>query len=330
MDVLDKIKAPVAAEMDHFRDTFRQTLYSDNPLLEQVVEHLLKAPGKQLRPMLVLLAARMASAKGKGSTVVSEKVIRVALALEMLHTASLVHDDVVDESDRRRGLPSVNALFSNQIAVLAGDFILSKALECAAQTEDVRVVQYIAQLGQSLANGELLQIDNQDSSVLSEAVYFDIISRKTASLFSLCARLGALAAGGSEAEAERLAQYGKLIGICFQLRDDVFDYGTAEVGKPIGNDMREGKLTLPVIYAVKHSDDAAMTALALKVRRREASAEEIQGLIDFTIDKGGLDYVQWHMKDLQAMADGLIDDTHDASVTESLHLLASFVSERVY
>ena len=322
MDVLDKIKAPVAAELEQFREAFRKTLYSDNPLLEQAVEHLLKAPGKQLRPLLVLLAARMVGE-------VNEKVIRVALALEMLHTASLVHDDVVDESDRRRGLPSVNALLSNQVAVLAGDFVLSKALECAAQTEDVRVVRYIAQLGQSLADGELLQLDSQDSEVLSEAVYFDIIGRKTASLFSLCARLGALAAGGSEAEAERLAQYGKLIGICFQLRDDVFDYGTAEVGKPLGNDMKEGKLTLPTIYAVVHSDDASMRELALKVRRREASAEEMRQLMDFTVSQGGLEYAQWHMKDMQGMADGLIDDTRNPSITEALHLLTAFVAERI-
>ena len=323
MDLLDKIKAPVATELDQFNEAFRQTLYSNNPLLEQVVEHLLKSSGKQLRPLLVMLSARMV---GK----VNEKVTNVALALEMLHTASLVHDDVVDESDRRRGLPSVNALLSNQVAVLAGDFILSKALECASQTDDVRVVRYISQLGQSLADGELLQLDNQDSEVMSEAVYFDIIGRKTASLFSLCARLGALAAGGSETEAERMAQFGKLIGICFQLKDDVFDYGTAEVGKPLGNDMKEGKLTLPAIYAVKHSDNEAMQALALKVRRREASAEEIQQLMDFTISSGGLEYVQWHMKDMQAMADGLIDDTRDAAITEALHLLTAFVAERIF
>ena len=322
MEVLDKIKAPVAAELEQFREAFRKTLYSDNPLLEQAVEHLLKAPGKQLRPLLVLLAARMVGE-------VNEKVIRVALALEMLHTASLVHDDVVDESDRRRGLPSVNALLSNQVAVLAGDFVLSKALECAAETEDVRVVRYIAQLGQSLADGELLQLDSQDSEVLSEAVYFDIIGRKTASLFSLCARLGAMMAGGTEAEAERLAQYGKLIGICFQLRDDVFDYGTAEVGKPLGNDMKEGKLTLPTIYAVVHSDDASMRELALKVRRREASAEEMHQLMDFTVSQGGLEYAQWHMKDMQGMADGLIDDTRNPSITEALHLLTAFVAESI-
>ena len=322
MDILDKIKAPVAAELEQFNDTFRKTLYTNNPLLERAVEHLLKAPGKQVRPLLVMLAARMV---GK----VDEKVINVALALEMLHTASLVHDDVVDESERRRGLPSLSAFLSNQVAVLSGDFILSKALECAALTDDVRVVRYISQLGQLLADGELLQLDNQESEVLSEAVYFDIIGRKTASLFSVCARLGALAAGGTESEAERLAQFGKLVGLCFQLRDDVFDYGTAEVGKPLGNDMKEGKLTLPAIYAVKHSDDASIQELALKVRRREASAEEIQRLIDFTVSQGGIEYAQWHMKDMQGMADGLIDETRDASITEALHLLASFVAERI-
>ena len=139
-----------------------------------------------------------------------------------------------------------------------------------------------------------------------------------------------MAAGGSEAEAERLARFGKLIGICFQLRDDVFDYGTTEVGKPLGNDMKEGKLTLPAIYAVKYGEDASMRELAMKVRRREASADEIQKLIDYSISGGGLEYAQWHMKDMQGMADGLIDDTRDAAVTESLHLLASFVAERVF
>ena len=323
MDVLDKIKAPVAAEMEQFNEAFRQTLFHDNPLLEQAVEHLLKAPGKQIRPLLVLLSARMVGE-------VNDNVIRVALALEMLHTASLVHDDVVDESDKRRGLPSLNVFLSNQAAVLTGDFILSKALECAALTEDVRVVRYISQLGQSLADGELLQLTDKDSDELSEAAYFDVISRKTASLFSVCARLGVLTAGGTENEAERLAQFGKLIGICFQLRDDVFDYGTAEVGKPLGNDMKEGKLTLPAIYAVNHSNDEAMRTLALKVRRREASLEEIRQLIKFSVEEGGLQYAQWRMKDMQGMADGLIDDSRDAAITEALHLLASFVAERVF
>lgn len=324
MDVIDNIKAPVAAEIEQFNECLRKELDNDNPLLKKAFEHMLKTTGKQLRPMLVFLSARMV---GK----VHDKVTRVAMALELLHTASLLHDDVVDESDRRRGLPSLNAFMSNQVAILTGDYILSKSLECCADfSDDPRIFRYFSQLGQSLADGELLQIDGKDSEELSETAYFDVISRKTASLFSVCARLGALAAGGSESEAERMAQFGKLIGICFQLRDDVFDYGTAEVGKPLGNDMREGKLTLPVIYAVNHSGNEAMRALALKVRRREASAEEIRQLIDFAVSEGGLDYAQWRMKDMQGMADGLIDDTRDPAITQALHQFASFVAERVF
>lgn len=321
MNALDRIKAPVSADMERFRQAFREALYSENPLLEPAVEHLLRAPGKQVRPLLTMLSARTVGEAG-------ENVLRVALALEMLHTASLVHDDVVDESDRRRGLPSLRAFMSNQVAVLAGDFILSKALECAAQTADVRIVQHIARLGQTLAEGELLQLHGQESDELSEAAYFDIISRKTASLFSVCARLGVIAAGGSDDEAQRMAQFGKLIGVCFQLRDDVFDYGTAEVGKPVAEDMREGKLTLPAIYAVNHAADTSMHALAQKVRRREASDDEIRQLIDFTIRQGGIEYAQWHMKDLQAMADGLIDDSRDHAITQALHQLTAFVAER--
>ena len=324
MDVIDNIKAPVAAEMEQFNECLRKELDNDNPLLKKAFEHMLKTTGKQLRPMLVFLSARMVGE-------VNNKVTRVAMALELLHTASLLHDDVVDESDRRRGLPSLNAFMSNQVAILTGDYILSKSLECCADfSDDPRIFRYFSQLGQSLADGELLQIDGKDSEELSETAYFDVISRKTASLFSVCARLGALAAGGSESEAERMAQFGKLIGICFQLRDDVFDYGTAEVGKPLGNDMREGKLTLPVIYAVNHSGNEAMRALALKVRRREASAEEIRQLIDFAVSEGGLDYAQWRMKDMQGMADGLIDDTRDPAITQALHQFASFVAERVF
>lgn len=324
MDVIDNIKAPVAAEMEQFNECLRKELDNDNPLLKKAFEHMLKTTGKQLRPMLVFLSARMVGE-------VNYKVTRVAMALELLHTASLLHDDVVDESDRRRGLPSLNAFMSNQVAILTGDYILSKSLECCADfSDDPRIFRYFSQLGQSLADGELLQIDGKDSEELSETAYFDVISRKTASLFSVCARLGALAAGGSESEAERMAQFGKLIGICFQLRDDVFDYGTAEVGKPLGNDMREGKLTLPVIYAVNHSGNEAMRVLALKVRRREASAEEIRQLIDFAVSEGGLDYAQWRMKDMQGMADGLIDDTRDPAITQALHQFASFVAERVF
>lgn len=323
MNALDKIKAPIAADLDRFNEAFRLSLNSDYPILDKAIAHLLKAPGKQVRTMLVMLSARMVGQ-------VNDAVINVALSLEMLHTASLIHDDVVDESERRRGMLSLNALLGNKKAVLSGDYVLGKGLEHAAKTGDLRIVQHIAQLGQILAEGEILQLDCLDKEEITEATYFDIISHKTASLFSICARLGALAAGGTEPEAERMAQYGKLIGMCFQVRDDIFDFGTAEIGKPVGNDMKEGKLTLPVIYAINHSANEDMRRLALKVRRQEATGEEIHQLVRFTINEGALDYAEWRMKDMQGMADGLIDDTRDADITASLHQLAAFVAERTY
>lgn len=323
MNALDKIKTPIAADLDRFNEAFRLSLNSDYPILEKALAHLLKSPGKQVRTMLVLLSARMVGE-------VNDAVINVALSLEMLHTASLIHDDVVDESERRRGMLSLNALLGNKKAVLSGDYVLGKGLEHAAKTGDLRIVQHIAQLGQILAEGEILQLDCLDKEEITEAAYFDIISHKTASLFSICARLGALAAGGTEAEAERMAQYGKLIGMCFQVRDDIFDFGTAEIGKPVGNDMKEGKLTLPVIYAINHSANEDMRRLALKVRRQEATAEEINQLVRFTVNEGALDYAEWRMKDMQGMADGLIDDTRDADITSALHQLAAFVAERTY
>lgn len=321
MNVLEQIKAPVAADLDRLRETLRQVLQTENPLLAKAVDHTLQASGKQIRPMLVMLAARMVGE-------VNESVVNVALALEMLHTSSLVHDDIIDESDRRRGLPSLNAVFGNKTAVLVGDYILCKGMELACKTDDMRVIKYIMQLGQALTEGELLQLDCLESEELSEARYFEVISNKTASLFSVCARLGALAAGGTEEEAERLARYGKLIGMCFQVRDDVFDYGQNDVGKPTGNDMKEGKLTLPVIYAITHSGNEEMRQLAMKVRRLEASDEEIAQLVRFTIDEGALDYAAWRMKDMQGMADGLIDDSRNKEVADALHLLAAFVAER--
>jgi octaprenyl-diphosphate synthase len=246
----------------------------------------------------------------------------------MLHTASLVHDDVVDESDRRRGLPSLRAFLSNQVAVLVGDYILSKALECAAQTGDVRIVQYIAQLGQALADGELLQLEGKDSDSFSEAAYFDIISRKTASLFSVCARLGVLAAGGAEADAERMAQFGKLVGICFQLRDDVFDYGTAEVGKPVGNDIREKKITLPLIYAYAAADQEEKAKMDTMLKSEDnLSEEQVRWAVDLVRRHNGVEKTEQKMKEYQASALEKID-VAEGECRDSLVEMLRYVAER--
>ena len=324
MNTLEALQKPIADVLEQYKQQFEETLQSDNPLLQQAIDHLLQKKGKLVRPTLVFLSAKL-------SGTVNQRVYDVALALELLHTASLVHDDVVDESDRRRGQASVNALMTNQIAVLVGDFLLSRALHHAALTGDTKVVDVIANLGQTLADGELLQLANLDEEKLDEASYYMVVRKKTSSLFAVAAQLGVLASGGSEEEAERMRRFGHLVGTCFQLKDDIFDYDTkTDVGKPAGNDMKEGKLTLPVIHAINKTKNEEMLSKALKVRRGEATQEEIDDLVAFTIDHEGIEYAYWAMNEFRMMADGLIDESRDPAIVESLHSLVSFMAERKY
>ena len=324
MNTLEVLQNPIADVLEQYKQQFEETLQSDNPLLQQAIDHLLQKKGKLVRPTLVFLSAKLFGS-------VNQRVYDVALALELLHTASLVHDDVVDESDRRRGQASVNALMTNQIAVLVGDFLLSRALHHAALTCDTKVVDVVANLGQTLADGELLQLANLDEEKLDEASYYMVIRKKTSSLFAVAAQLGVLASGGSEEEAERMRRFGHLVGTCFQLRDDIFDYDTkTDVGKPAGNDMKEGKLTLPVIHVINKTKDEEMLSKALKVRRGEATQEEIDDLVAFTIDNEGIEYAYWAMNEFRMMADGLIDESRDPAIVESLHSLVSFMAERKY
>lgn len=322
MDVLERIQAPITAELADFRSQFAATLRQDNPLLQMALDHLLRKTGKLMRPTLMFLSARTVG-------LVNQRVTDAALALELLHTASLVHDDVVDESDRRRGQASVNRLLDNKAAVLVGDYLLSKALHHASLVGDTAFVGVLSQAGQLLADGELLQLSNMDSERIDEVSYYEVVRKKTASLFAACGQQGALLAGGSEGSAERMRQFGQLVGTCFQLRDDIFDYDTAhDVGKPVGNDMREGKLTLPVIYAVRHSGSEEMRELAISVRRGEATAEDISRLLAFTREQGGIDYAEWAMDEFRMMAAGLIDEESDSQISEALHLYVDYVAQR--
>ena len=324
MNTLEVLQNPIADVLEQYKQQFEETLQSDNPLLQQAIDHLLQKKGKLVRPTLVFLSAKLFGS-------VNQRVYDVALALELLHTASLVHDDVVDESDRRRGQASVNALMTNQIAVLVGDFLLSRALHHAALTGDTKVVDVVANLGQTLADGELLQLANLDEEKLDEASYYMVIRKKTSSLFAVAAQLGVLASGGSEEEAERMRRFGHLVGTCFQLKDDIFDYDTkTDVGKPAGNDMKEGKLTLPVIHVINKTKNEEMLSKALKVRRGEASQQDIDELVAFTIENGGIEYAYWAMNEFRMMADGLIDESRDPAIVESLHSLVSFMAERKY
>ncbi len=310
------------AELQEFRRQFAATLQSDNTLLQAALTHILNRSGKMVRPTMVMLSARTVG-------VVGQRVMDVALALELLHTASLVHDDVVDESDERRGQSSLNAMMTNQIAVLVGDYILSRALHHAAATGSAEIVDAVAMLGQTLADGELQQLANLDSEVINENSYYLVVRKKTASLFAACAQLGVTAAGGSAEQAERMRQLGSLVGTCFQLRDDLLDFrGSERLGKPSGNDMREGKITLPVISALKHSQSEEIQRLALLVRRREATDEDISKLTCLATQKGGVEYTQWAMKEFSMMADGLIDEQADAEIVQALHAFVLFMSDR--
>ncbi len=322
MSQLESIQTPVKEELKQFADIFETALSHENPLLGMALEHLKKRTGKRMRPVLVLLCARL---MGR----VNDAVLNAAAALELLHTASLVHDDVVDESDTRRGQLSVNALSGNKVAVLVGDYLLSVALQLAAKTQNTEVVGVVAQLGQTLADGELLQLANTKKQELSEASYYEVIRKKTASLFSACAQVGAILAGGSGEEVERMRRFGQLVGMCFQLRDDIFDFDDkADTGKPAGNDMKEGKLTLPVIHALNKAADDGMTALAMKVRRGEATAQEIDSLVAFTHEQEGIAYAEWAMDEFRYMAAGLIPEDADQTVVEALRHYVDYVAQR--
>lgn len=323
MEILKEIRYPIEAELKQYRMLFEETLQSNNPILHLALTHLLQRQGKMMRPILVLLAARMVGE-------VNERVLHAAVSLELLHTASLVHDDVVDESDRRRGQRSVNALLDNKAAVLVGDFLLSKALYHAAATNSNRVVTWVSELGQTLSDGELLQLANLDKTEISEEDYFEVINKKTASLFETCAKAGTLLAGAGEECIEKLQEFGQKVGLCFQMRDDLLDYDNQhDTGKPSGNDMREGKLTLPVIHALLETGDEAMKEIALRVRAGEATDEEIAQLVAFTHSHNGIDYTTKKMYNLANSCLSLIDKKgSDPAIAESLHKYAQFVVGR--
>ena len=302
MDYLSIIKHPIESEIADFITLFNQSLSHEDGLLGSALEHIRKRAGKRMRPMLILLMA-------KNFGTINEATQNAAVGLELLHTASLVHDDVVDESEERRGQASVNATYDNKVAVLVGDYILSTALLCVARTHSEQIVTYLAELGRTLSDGEILQLSNIGRKDISEDVYYDVIKQKTAALFEACAGIGALSSGATEEEVEAAKQFGQNLGIIFQIRDDIFDYyDSTEIGKPTGNDMVEGKLTLPVIYAVNNGGNEDMRRLALKVKEHSVSADEIAQLVDYTKQMGGIEYAERRMWEFHAHAQQFIDD----------------------
>lgn len=310
MDYLSLIKQPIEGDLDDFNNLFNSSLSHTDGLLSQALAYIRQRTGKRMRPMLILLMAR-----NFGD--VTDVTQNAAVGLELLHTASLVHDDVVDESSERRGQASVNATYDNKVAVLVGDYILSTALLHVARTGSERIVTYLAELGRTLSDGEILQLSNIGRRDISEEVYYDVIKQKTAALFEACCGIGALSAGASDEDIAKAKQFGQNLGVIFQIRDDIFDYyDSPQIGKPTGNDMAEGKLTLPVIYAVNSANDPEMTALAFKVKDHTASQDEIARLVAFAKEHGGIEYAEQRMEQLHAEAVALLDSISSAKALD--------------
>ena len=311
MSQLSLIKKPIEGYLDDFIKLFNDSLSHTDGLLSQVLEHIRSRGGKRMRPMLILLIA-----KNYGG--ISSVTQHSAVGLELLHTASLVHDDVVDESKERRGQASVNAEYNNKVAVLVGDYVLSTALLNVALTNNTHIVQSLAELGRTLSNGEILQLSNIQNSEFSEEVYYEVIKMKTAALFEACCEIGAMSANATEEDLEKAKSFGRNLGIIFQIRDDIFDYyDSKEIGKPTGNDMTEGKLTLPVLYALNSTEDEEMKAIARKVKSRDVSQEEISRLVAFTKANGGIEYAEQKMLELRSQCLQFIDAE---SVTEEIRI----------
>ena len=322
MDYLSTIRKPIEDDMNNFVELFKLSLTHGEGMLEQVLKRIRERGGKRMRPMLVFLTARNLGE-------VTDVTQNAALGLELLHTASLVHDDVVDESAERRGAPSVNAAYNNKVAVLVGDYILSTALLRVALSDNHRIVQHLAQLGRKLAAGEVLQLSNISNQEISEDVYYQVIDQKTAVLFESCCILGAISVGASEEMIEKAAKFGHNVGMIFQIRDDIFDYyDSPEIGKPTGNDMLEGKLTLPVIYALTHHENPAVMNLAKKVKAGTINKDEIAVLIEYAKQHDGIKYAEKKMEEFAQEAQLFIDECVKPELKDSYKAYLDYVIQR--
>lgn len=325
MDYLSLIKQPIVQDLDNFVELFNASLTHSDGLLGSALSHIRQRGGKRMRPMLILLMAQNFGC-------VSQVTQNAAVGLELLHTASLVHDDVVDESSERRGQASVNATYDNKVAVLVGDYILSSALLRVSMTDNQKIIQLLAELGRTLAAGEILQLSNIHNQEISEDVYYQIINNKTAALFEACSKIGALSAGAADEEIAAAAKFGQNIGMIFQIRDDIFDYfDSKEIGKPTGNDMVEGKLTLPVIYALNNSHLESMQTLARKVKAGTVNPDEIAVLVEFTKEQGGIEYAERRMEEIADEARVFINKyVKDIAVKDALTAYLEYVIQRNY
>ena len=319
---LEEIQLPIAGKIRSYEEYIASILHSDNRYVASITDYILSNRGKQLRPLLVLLSAAL---HGE----VADRSYMGASLVEMIHTASLIHDDVVDESTERRGQLSVNAVFNNKVAVLTGDYLLATALVEVGMTRNYGIIDIVSKLGQDLAEGELLQLSNVRNPEYSEDIYFDVIRKKTAVLFAACMKAGALSVGAGDEKAEYARLFGEYIGLCFQIKDDIFDYyESKEIGKPTGNDMLEGKLTLPALYALNSTRDKQAQEIAAKVKSGTATTDEIARLIEFSKANGGIEYATKVMIEFKEKALSLLASMEDTDVKKALVCYLDYVVER--
>lgn len=323
MATIQTIKAPIATEMDLFEEKFKEVMKGNAPLLDKITHYIVKRKGKQMRPMFVFLAANLAGG-------VTDRTYRAASLIEMIHTATLVHDDVVDDANKRRGFFSVNALWKNKIAVLVGDFLLSKGLQLAAQFKDYDFLEIISAATKEMSEGELLQIEKARRLDIKEEIYFEIIRQKTATLIAACCASGASSAGANQEEVEKQRLLGEKIGIAFQIKDDLFDYESSAglIGKPVGIDIKERKMTLPLIYALNNASRRDKRWMKNVVKNHNEDSKKVAELIEMVKKSGGIEYTKKKMYEIREEALDLIKSFTDSPSRQSLIDLVLFSTER--
>jgi len=318
-----KIRQPIIEEMDRFEEKFKAAMASNVSLLNRITYYIASRKGKQMRPMFVFLVAKLL---GEGK--IEERTYRGASIIELIHTASLVHDDVVDGSERRRGFFSINALWKNKIAVLVGDYFFSKGLLLSLDHDDFDLLKIVSEAVREMSQGELLQLEKARHLDIDEPVYYDIIRQKTATLIAACCAMGAASVGSSKEEIERFHSFGEYAGMAFQIKDDLFDYGDDRIGKPTGIDIKEQKMTLPLIHVINKVDKKQRNWLIDSVKRHNTDKKRVKEVIQFVKDQGGLEYAERQMIHYKDAALELLSKYPDNEYKEALANLVTYVVDR--
>ena len=321
MSQINNIKQPIANELDLFEGKFKIAMKSNVALLDTIMTYIVKRKGKQVRPMFVFYCAKLFGG-------VTDATYRGASLVELLHTATLVHDDVVDDSDERRGFFSINALWKNKIAVLVGDYLLSKGLLLAIRNKDFQLLEIVSMAVEQMSEGELLQIEKARNLNLSEEIYYDIIRKKTASLIASCCAMGAASAGANEEQIEQMRLFGECIGIAFQIKDDLLDYGDDDIGKPTGIDLKEKKLTLPIIYTINHADKTTRNFIINSIKNHNTDKKRVAEVIKYVNEHDGINYTRKAMVEYKEKALAILALQSNREIADKLAMLVEYIIDR--